>query len=245
MGGILMAPVKDGQIVETNSQTSLSKPLKSDNNGMDKDAFLQLLVAQMQYQDPLEPTSNTEYVSQYAQFSQVEQMQNMAATSELARASSLVGKEVYVKTTGKDGDPRVMYGKVDYVVFENNKPYLSIDESLYSLEDLDTIVDLDYKNAFDKAYQFNIDLNKLPNVNGIDLSNAEDIDKLEKTYNEMTDYEKSFVASDNVKKLNQYIERLKEVRAAAGETEGNGDGEGGDGEDGDAEKPGTEEVEGA
>ena len=94
-------------------------------------------------------------------------------------------------------------------------------------------------------YQFNIDLNKLPNVNGIDLSNAEDIDKLEKTYNEMTDYEKSFVASDNVKKLNQYIERLKEVRAAAGETEGNGDGEGGDGEDGDAEKPGTEEVEGA
>lgn len=245
MGGILMAPVKDGQIVETNSQTSLSKALKSDNNGMDKDAFLQLLVAQMQYQDPLEPTSNTEYVSQYAQFSQVEQMQNMAATSELARASSLVGQEVYVKTTGKDGDPRVIYGKVDYVVFENNKAYLSIDESLYSLEDLDTIVDLDYKNAFDKAYQFNIDLNKLPNVNGIDLSNAEDIDKLEKTYNEMTDYEKSFVASDNVKKLNQYIERLKEVRAAAGETEGNGDGEGGDGEDGDAEKPGTEEVEGA
>lgn len=110
---------------------------------------------------------------------------------------------------------------------------------------LEMAVDLDYKNAFDKAYQFNIDLNKLPNVNGIDLSNAEDIDKLEKTYNEMTDYEKSFVASDNVKKLNQYIERLKEVRAAAGETEGNGDGEGGDGEDGDAEKPGTEEVEGA
>ena len=71
------------------------------------------------------------------------------------------------------------------------------------------------------------------------------VSKLEKTYNEMTDYEKSFVASDNVKKLNQYIERLKEVRAAAGETEGNGDGEGGDGEDGDAEKPGTEEVEGA
>lgn len=242
---VLMAPVKDGVIQETDSQASIKKAQTADNNGMDKDAFLQLLVAQMQYQDPLEPTSNTEYVSQYAQFSQVEQMQNMAATSELARASSLVGKEVYVKTTGKDGDPRVVYGKVDYVVFENNKPYLSIDESLYSLEDLDTIVDLDYKNAFDKAYQFNIDLNKLPNVNGIDLSNAEDIDKLEKTYNEMTDYEKSFVASDNVKKLNQYIERLKEVRAAAGETEGNGDGEGGDGEDGDAEKPGTEEVEGA
>lgn len=241
MSGILMAPVKDGQIVETDSQNSLKKALKSDNNGMDKDAFLQLLVAQMQYQDPLEPTSNTEYISQYAQFSQVEQMQNLAATSELARASSLVGKEVYVKTTGTDGEPNVKYGKVDYVVFENNKAYLSIDESLYSLEDLDTVVDLDYKNAFDKAYNFNIALNKLPNVNGVDLSNAEDIDELEKIYNEMTDYEKSFVASDNVKKLNQYIERLKEVRAAADQIdkEENG-GEGSDGED-----SGTEEVEGA
>lgn len=237
MGGILMAPVKDGQIVETDSQTSLKKALKSDNNGMDKDAFLQLLVAQMQYQDPLEPTSNTEYISQYAQFSQVEQMQNLAATSELARASSLVGQEVYVKTTGSDGDPRVIYGKVDYVVFENNKAYLSIDESLYSLDDLDTIVDLDYKNAFDKAYNFDIALNKLPNVNAVDLSNAEDIDELEKIYNEMTDYEKSFVASDNVKKLNQYIERLKEVRAAADKVDKE--------ENGGDEEPDTEEVEGA
>lgn len=237
MGGILMAPVKDGQIVETDSQTSLKKALKSDNNGMDKDAFLQLLVAQMQYQDPLEPTSNTEYISQYAQFSQVEQMQNLAATSELARASSLVGQEVYVKTTGSDGDPRVIYGKVDYVVFENNKAYLSIDESLYSLDDLDTIVDLDYKNAFDKAYNFNIALNKLPNVNAVDLSNAEDIDELEKIYNEMTDYEKSFVASDNVKKLNQYIERLKEVREAADKVDKE--------ENGGDEEPDTEEVEGA
>ena len=167
---VLMAPVKDGKIVETDSQNSLKKAKSSDNNGMDKDAFLQLLVAQMQYQDPLEPTSNTEYISQYAQFSQVEQMQNMASTSELARATSLVGKEVYIKTTDSKGDPKLLYGKVDYVVFENNKAYLAIDESLYALEDLDTVVDLDYKNAFDKAYDFTVALNKLPVVGGIDLS---------------------------------------------------------------------------
>ena len=77
----LMAPVQNGQIVETESQKSLKKQQTAEKNSMDKDAFLQLLVAQMQYQDPLEPTSNTEFVSQYAQFSQVEQMQNMAATS--------------------------------------------------------------------------------------------------------------------------------------------------------------------
>ena len=134
----------------------------------------------------------------------------------------------------------VKYGKVDYVVFENGKAYLSIDESLYSLDDLDTIVDLDYKNAFDKAYKFNIALNKLPNLNGVDLSTAADIDELEKTYNEMTDYEKTFVASDNVKKLNQYIERLKEVRARAEELEKNKQDQNSEGKE-----PGTEEVEGA
>ena len=50
----LMAPVENGQIVETESQKSLKKQLTASKNGMDKEAFLQLLVAQMQYQDPLE-----------------------------------------------------------------------------------------------------------------------------------------------------------------------------------------------
>ena len=65
------AVVKDGEIQQTAAETSAKKATKS-NSGMDKDAFLQLLVAQMKYQDPLEPTSNTEYISQYATFSQVE-----------------------------------------------------------------------------------------------------------------------------------------------------------------------------
>ncbi len=238
----LMAPVQNGQIVETESQKSLKKQQTAEKNSMDKDAFLQLLVAQMQYQDPLEPTSNTEFVSQYAQFSQVEQMQNMAATSELARATSLVGDYVYVKTTGSDGEPDYVYGKVDYVAFENNKAYVSIEESLYSIDDVDTVVDLEYKDAYDKAYDFTARLNKLPNPTRVDMSNAEEIDELEKIYNEMNDYEKSFIASDTVKKLNKYVERIKEIRAAAEEAEKNEETEG-DGETG--EESGTEGTEGA
>lgn len=211
------ATVENGKVVESASQNSLKKPASSDNNGMDKDAFLQLLVAQMQYQDPLEPTSNTEYISQYAQFSQVEQMQNLAATSELARATSLVGQSVYIKTTDSSGKESQIYGKVDYVVFENNKAYLSIDEALYSIDDLDMVVDEIYKNAYDKAYNFTVRMNKLPAVSSIDMSNAEEIDELEEIYNNMTDYEKSFIAEDTVTTLNKYIERLKEVKQAAEE----------------------------
>lgn len=217
----LVQPVEDGKIVETSSQNSLKNKSKTSTDGMDKDAFLQLLVAQMQYQDPLEPTSNTEYISQYAQFSQVEQIQNMAASTDLARASSLVGEQVYIKTTNSKGSTDYIYGKVDYVVYENGKAYLSIDESLYSLDDLDTVVDKEYKDAYDKAYEFTIRLNKLPVLHGVDLTDAKEIDELEKIYNDMNEYEKKFVAEDTVKTLRKYVEKLAEVRKVAEKTAAN------------------------
>ena len=235
----LVAPVENGKIVETESQTSVSNAAKSKSNGMDKEAFLQLLVAQMKYQDPLEPTSNTEYIAQYAQFSQVEQMQNMSSSMDLQRASALVGKEVYIKTTTSSGDTKLIQGKVDYVSYENNKAYLYINEQKYSIDDLDSIVDADYLDAYNKAYNFTVKLNKLPNVNGIDSSDGETIDDLEKEYNDMTDYEKSFLAKDTVNSLNKYIERLKEIREAAKEAEEDKDTESKDETD---EAEGTESV---
>ena len=238
----LVAPVEDGQIVESTSQSSLSGT-QGTSNGMDKDAFLQLLVAQMKYQDPLEPTSNTEYISQYAQFSQVEQMQNMAGSMDLQRASSLVGKEVYVKTTTSSGETKYVRGKADYVSYENGKPYLSINEQLYSLEDLDTVADSEYLAAVDKALDFNEKLNKLPSVNVLDLSYADTIDELEKTYNEMTEYEKSFLATEVVNRLNKYIEKLEELRAEEGNGGSGGDGSGdGTGDTGDTDGTGNTDT---
>jgi len=89
----LGAQVIDGKFVEP---ADLSKNL-SGGNTMDKDSFLKLLVAQMKYQDPLEPTSNTEFIAQYATFSQVEQLQNMATNMEMSRASSFVGQTVNIR----------------------------------------------------------------------------------------------------------------------------------------------------
>lgn len=237
----LVAPVENGKIVETASQTSVSNSTKTSSNGMDKEAFLQLLVAQMKYQDPLEPTSNTEYISQYAQFSQVEQMQNMSSSMDLQRASSLVGKEVYIKTTTSSGDTKLVQGRVDYVSYENNKAYLYINEQKYSIDDLDSVVDTDYLNAYNSAYNFTVKLNKLPNVNGIDSSDGETIDELEKEYNEMSDYEKSFLAKDTVTSLNKYIERLQEIRKAAEEAKK--DTEDTESKDEAGETEGTEETD--
>ncbi len=211
----LMAGVENGKIVESASQNSLSSKVNSANQ-MDKEAFLQLLVAQMKYQDPLQPTSNTEYISQYAQFSQVEQMQNMSASMDLQRASGLVGEHVYIKTTSGSGQTDYIEGKVDYVVYENGKAYLSIDESLYSLDDLDTVVDKEYLDAYNKAFDLVARINQLPNINSIELSDASDVEELKEIYDNMTDYEKSFVAKDVETNLNKYVAKMEELRTETG-----------------------------
>ena len=205
-----IAPVENGKIQETASQSSLKKA-NSSTDGMDKDSFLQLLVAQMKYQDPLEPTSNTEYISQYAQFSQVEQMQNMSGSMELQRASALVGKDVYVKTTTSSGDPKYVQGRVDYVAYENGKAYLSIDEDLYSLEDLDTVADKEYMEACEVVNAFKEELDKLPSLENVGETDAPKIMELSKRVDAMTDYQKHYLSSDSKATISKYIEKLSEL----------------------------------
>ena len=236
-----IAQVQDGKIVETSSQNSLAATVGASSNGMDKDTFLQLLVAQMKYQDPLQPTSNTEYISQYATFSQVEQMQNMAGTMELSRASQLVGQEVYVKTTNSTGESTYVQGRVDYVVYENGKAYVAIDEELYSIGDVDTVLDKKYNDAYNAATELVNRIFKLPNVNNISIIDCDEIDALEEMYGGMDDYTKKFIATDAKTALEEYVAKAKEVRLAVEEAEKNkGNEENGDNpEEGDT--PGKEE----
>ena len=67
-----------------------STPKSQDNSVMGKDDFLTLLVAQLQHQDPLNPAESTEFTAQLAQFSSLEQLQNIEST--------LSGFEVYQST---------------------------------------------------------------------------------------------------------------------------------------------------
>ena len=76
------------------------------NDALDKDAFLQLLVTQMQYQDPLDPQDNSEYVAQLAQFSSLEQMTNVYKSIE--EVSQLVSN---IDTSVLVGQLSAMIGK--------------------------------------------------------------------------------------------------------------------------------------
>lgn len=225
------AVVENGKIVETASQSSVKKTTSS---GMDKDAFLQLLVAQMKYQDPLEPTSNTEYISQYATFSQVEQIQNMAATMELSRASSMVGKLVEVQTTDSAGETKSVQGTVEFVTYENNKAYVSIDGEIYSVDDVVAVIDENYQTAVELATAFLNALYKLPTLANLTIADKESVEVLQNGFNNMTAYQQSFISEDDIKSLQKYVARMAELVEAA---------EGSNGDTDNTEASGTTENE--
>lgn len=139
----LVLPVKDGQVVGETTNTNATKNTRG-NSELGKEQFLQLLVTQMKYQDPLSPTDNTQFVEQLATFSQLEQMQNLNATTINTQAFSLVDKEVIIKTKNSDGKENLIQGTVDYVTTKGNKTYLSIEDKLYSIDDLYTVIGDNY-----------------------------------------------------------------------------------------------------
>ena len=131
----LIQPVKDGKIEQNTAIESTAKERKG-NSELGKDAFLQLLVAQMKNQDPLNPTSDTEYIAQLAQFSQLEQLQNLSASNENSQMFSLVGKDVCVSVENADGTLSYKEGTVSGVTVSGGKAFLMVDGSLYDSEHL-------------------------------------------------------------------------------------------------------------
>lgn len=95
-----------------------NKPQEKKSNELGQSAFLELMITQMNNQDPLSPQDNTEFVAQLAQFSSVEGLerlnknfQNFSSTfmsNQALQASSLVGRSVTV-----NGDSaRLMPGEI-------------------------------------------------------------------------------------------------------------------------------------
>lgn len=135
------------------SESSQEKERKVGSQ-LDKDDFLLLLVTQMQYQDPLQPTDNTQYVAQLAQFSELEQMQNLNATTLNTSAYSLVGKQVRILEQSTAGEIKEIEGRVDYVTIQNNKAYVVVNGERYSYEDIEQV--------FDDAYVISQYVPKVP-----------------------------------------------------------------------------------
>ena len=207
-----VANIVNGEIQKNGVAASEAKNNTAKSGDLDKEAFLQLLVTQMKYQDPLEPTDNTEYVSQLATFSELEQMTNLVASSDLTRASQLVGQYVTIKDKNETtGEETIIGGKVDYVTVENGKGYLNIGEGKYSIDKLDSVVDEKYLNAYNLAAEFNSSMSALPTLANLTTSYRDIIDNLSAVLDDMSTYEKSFLTPAAIADFNKYKERMAEL----------------------------------
>ncbi|EQK45782.1 flagellar hook capping family protein [[Clostridium] bifermentans ATCC 19299] len=136
---------------KTENGTQIVMPGEETN----KDLFLKLLVAQMSNQDPLNPQDPTQYVTQLAQFSSLEQMQNLnegmeylvgltngvLVNSAMSTASTLIGKRIeayapkeddteetnnVVKDDEKPDDKKTITGVVEGIKIKDGIVYMEV-----------------------------------------------------------------------------------------------------------------------
>jgi flagellar basal-body rod modification protein FlgD len=113
----------------TDTSSTAGKTAGKAAGALGKDDFLKLLVGQLRNQDPLNPTSDTDFIAQMAQFSQLEQTSNMASANDKliaeqrgARAVALLGKTV----TYPDATGAATTGVVERVEWASGKPSLTV-----------------------------------------------------------------------------------------------------------------------
>lgn len=117
--------------------------VKNESQSLGKDEFLQLLVAQIKNQDPLNPTDSSESIAQMAQFSALEQMQNLNTTMtsmyKYQTANTLVNNAVMIgkSVTAINSSGSMISGKINAVGVSDDGT-----TPLYSVVDSDNKVNI-------------------------------------------------------------------------------------------------------
>ena len=109
--------------------------------------YMNLLITQLQNQNPLEPLDNNEMASQLALFSQLQQLESMnksfakvLATTELTYANSLIGKEVSFLLETETGATDITNGIVEQVYNNvDGEIFLRVGDYMFGLENVISI----------------------------------------------------------------------------------------------------------
>lgn len=115
----------------TNTSTTAAATTTSKPGGLDKDAFLRLLVTELQNQDPLNPMNEKDSIAQLAQFSALEQMQQVNQGQKALQAILMIGTKV-----------DYMYGETLYngtvtgVTTQSGKVYVNVNGASVEVENV-------------------------------------------------------------------------------------------------------------
>ncbi len=212
----LIQEIKDGQVVK---DVNANKNDATTKNNFDKDMFLQLLVAEMKYQDPLEPTTNTEYVTELASFTQIEATQNVQNKMDDMAASNYVGKYVILNTTDSSGNQQYISGKVDFLEKKDDGYYVSVNDGLYKVDDIETVADETYYNAMMVTKSFEDAVTKLPNLQTVSLQDEDKVKAVRNLYDSMDGYQRQFIKEDSYKTLEELEKRINSLKSGEEVTE--------------------------
>lgn len=137
----------DPSLFTTNS-TSANTNLSTNKTSLGKDDFLKLLMTQMQNQDPTKPMDDTQSIAQLAQFSSLEQMQNLNTAMTSLKANNMIGDTVGFKDGNESvagvvngvsiaGDVTSLVIAVDAVQYNQYLPAAGSDLSNYPVSWVD------------------------------------------------------------------------------------------------------------
>jgi len=98
--------------------------------------FLQLLVTQMQNQDPLNPQSDTQMAAQMAQFTSLQQSSAMSGSLAMLQANNLIGSTVSLQIDSQT----TTTGQVQGVVMQNGAPQVIVNGLTYGLNQVLSVV---------------------------------------------------------------------------------------------------------
>lgn len=117
-----------GATTSSNSSTNPSQ--------VSETQFLQLLTAQLQNQDPMQPMDDTQSVAELAQFSALQSQTNLASAFQtfqnnfaVMQSAGLIGKTVQVVTTDSSGNSSTQTGTVQAVQVTNGQPSVTLVDS--------------------------------------------------------------------------------------------------------------------
>jgi flagellar basal-body rod modification protein FlgD len=130
-------PSSSAAAAPPSSAGTSSDPTPTTNSLLEPNQFLTLLVDNLKYQDPLDPTSSADFLSELAQLSQVETLQQLNATdqasgqaAQLANAAALIGDQV----AGTDGTGNAVSGLVTGISFSGDHPVLEVGTASLALD---------------------------------------------------------------------------------------------------------------
>jgi len=101
-----------------------------------KDAFMSILVAQLQHQDPLRPMDDREFISQMAQFTALEQMQNLNSEFTQLKAIDMLGKHIIAELREEGKEPELISGIAESAGFVDGRINIVVGGRSVPIEDI-------------------------------------------------------------------------------------------------------------